>query len=214
METVFAFETAGAQAELIHVNRLLETPKRLLDFQVLCFQGGFSYGDDIAAGSILAGQLRNHLHDTLKRFHDGDRLMLGICNGFQVMMRAGLLIPNQPDGPIATLAWNSSGRYEDRWVHLATNGSKCVFLNGIDSIYLPVAHAEGRFVCRSSDDLGRLNEAGQLALKYTTADGDQKAVGFPANPNGSMGNVAGVCDATGRGESSSRSMSCRGRRSY
>ena len=196
-ETSFAFETAGATVDLVHINRLLESPKQIDAYQIICFQGGFSYGDDVAAGQILGSQLQHHLVDELKTFKDSDRLMLGICNGFQVMMKAGLLLDRDDDGTLGTLTWNESKKYEDRWVHLSANNSKCVFLNDIESIYLPVAHAEGRFVCRSSDDLDSLDQANQLALRYTSADGSED-VPYPENPNGSMGHVAGVCDSTGR----------------
>lgn len=197
-ETAHAFQLAGAEAERWHVNRLLESPGRLAEFQVLCIPGGFSYGDDVAAGRILGNQIRHHLADTLLEFRDAGKLILGICNGFQVLLKTGLLVEEDEQGSAATLTWNDSGRFEDRWVRLAVDGGKCVFLAGIREMTLPVAHAEGKFVTRDEAALDRLQSAGQLVLRYTGPGGEKpQAVGYPANPNGSDGNVAGICDATG-----------------
>lgn len=197
VETKFAFDQAGALADRVHVNRLRERPTLVKDYQILCIPGGFSYGDDIAAGKILAGQLQHDLGDVLNQFHTDKKLILGICNGFQVLMKSGLLVADDERGPRATLAWNDSGRFEDRWVHTRVVGSKCVFLKDVEQIFLPMAHAEGKFVARDNDILGRLDQDQQLVLRYCVATGDP-ATGFPENPNGSMANVAGCCDATGR----------------
>ena len=197
VETKFAFDQAGATAERIHVNRLREQPSLIQEYQILCIPGGFSYGDDIAAGRILAGQLQHDLGDVLKEFHSQEKLILGICNGFQVLIKSGVLLPDDNQGPQATLAWNDSGRFEDRWVDTIVDGSKCVFLRGVHRMLLPVAHAEGKFVTRNNDVLGDLDQSGQLSLRYCRNNGDA-ANGFPENPNGSMANVAGCCDTTGR----------------
>jgi phosphoribosylformylglycinamidine synthase len=165
-------------------------------YQVLVIPGGFTYGDDVAAGKILACQLRHFLADGLRRFRDADKLILGVCNGFQVLLKAGLLVPPDEDGPVATLAHNSSGKFDDRWVHLTATPGKCPFLTGIARMYLPVAHGEGRFVCRSEWETEGLHQAGQAVLHYTDAGGQRG--GYPVNPNGSQADVAGLCDATGR----------------
>lgn len=202
LETAFAFEQAGAETELIHVNRLLENPNLSNDFQVFCLPGGFSYGDDIAAGRILASQLRNHLFDVLQEFKESEKLILGICNGFQILIKSGLLLPDSDSGPTATLTWNQSGQFEDRWVNLKIDGTRSVFLNGIQTMYLPIAHAEGRFVARDDAAIQSLASNGQLVLRYGDAETNgaclTKQLPFPANPNGSELNVAGVCDETGR----------------
>ncbi|MCS7239347.1 MAG: phosphoribosylformylglycinamidine synthase I [Thermoguttaceae bacterium] len=211
VETAYAFEVAGAVAERVHVARLLESPQLLRNYQILCIPGGFSYGDDIAAGRILATQLRVHLGEVLAEFCSRDRLVLGICNGFQVLLKAGLLVAPRPEAGIpATLTWNDTGRFEDRWVYLRVVGEKCVFLRGIDRMYLPVAHAEGKFLCRDEATLRQLEAAGQLVLRYALPPCRQGLGGgslvanqtglipFPYNPNGSQGNVAGMCDETGR----------------
>ena len=188
-ETAFAFERVGAATETLHVNRLLERPKLFQQFQVLCIPGGFSYGDDIGAGKILGNQMQHHLADEMLRFRDDGRLILGICNGFQVLMKSPVLLDKDDSAtPPATLTWNESGQYYDGWVRLEVKGSKSVFLKGIERMYLPIAHAEGQFVTRDEQTLQSLDAAGQLPLRYVAED----------NPNGSMAHVAGVCDSTGR----------------
>ena len=197
-ETAYAFERAGAETQRIHINRILENPDLTKDFQILCIPGGFSYGDDVAAGRILANQMRNHLADLMQEFKSSDKLLLGICNGFQVLIKSGILLDDNENGdPPATLCWNDHGRYEDRWVHLKTTSDKCVFLRGLEQIYLPIAHAEGRFVMDGEQVAASLVSNGQLALTYTTPAGED-ATGFPDNPNGAELNVAGVCDTSGR----------------
>jgi phosphoribosylformylglycinamidine synthase len=138
-------------------------------------------------------------------FRDAGKLVLGICNGFQILLKSGLLLPEpQGFGAPATLTWNDSGRFEDRWVHLRVTSDRCVFLRGIETMYLPVAHAEGKFVARDATMLEQLFSAGQLPLCYVNGSGDESVspgdqpLPFPLNPNGSQANVAGVCDATGR----------------
>jgi len=162
------------------------------EYQIFCIPGGFSYGDDIASGRILALQLRTFLSDSLERFRDRGGLVLGICNGFQVLLQTSLLL-HEPAGPLATLAANTSGRFIDRWVQLDVRPSRCVFLEGLSRIELPVAHAEGRFRTRSPETLAALDASGQLVLRYGTT-----AAGVSSNPNGSEADVAGVCDETGR----------------
>ena len=196
-ETAFAFEQAGAKADLIHVNRLLENPSIPNDYQILCVPGGFSYGDDVAAGRILANQLQHHLSQTLADFKASQKLILGICNGFQVLIKSGVLLPDDGQVAQATLTWNASGKFEDRWVQLAVHGNNCVFLEGIERLDLPVAHAEGKFVVRNEATLSALEQAGQLVLRYTGKSTDGQ-VPYPANPNGSQANVAGLCDESGR----------------
>jgi phosphoribosylformylglycinamidine synthase len=204
VETAHAFSLAGADAQQWHVNRLLEDTKRLNEFQVLCIPGGFSYGDDIAAGRILGNQMQHHLADALEEFRSAGKLILGICNGFQVLLKTNLLAPADDQGPTATLTLNECGHFEARWVRLGVDASKCVFLQGIKELELPVAHAEGRFMTRDADAFQRLATNGQLVMSYTPGPGtarladEQLQVPYPDNPNGAMGNVAGICDSTGR----------------
>jgi len=204
-ETAYAFEKAGAEAERVHVNRLAENPALQDRYQILCFPGGFSYGDDIAAGRILATRLKQHLADLVDTFvhGSGDRLVLGICNGMQVLMRLGVLTEGvgEGKGAAATLTWNNHGRFEDRWVHLAVDQTPCVFLRNVQHMYLPMAHAEGKFVAHNDEVLEQLRSAGRLAIRYTEGEQggvESEVLPFPHNPNGSDANVAGVCDASGR----------------
>ncbi len=204
MEAQFAFEKAGAVVERLHIQRLRDNPKLLLQHQILTIPGGFTYGDDVAAGKILAVQLQYFLGDVLKQFRDRERLILGICNGFQVLLKAGLIVPpDLDDGPVATLAHNSSGKFEDRWIHLEATPGKCPFLKGYHRLHLPIAHGEGNFICRQDWITKGLAQAGQVVLRYVNpisplAPGADGILPYPINPNGSQGNIAGVCDPTGR----------------
>jgi phosphoribosylformylglycinamidine synthase len=198
-ETAYAFELAGATAELLHINRVLQNPEMLREYQILAIPGGFSYGDDIAAGRILANQIRHHLAEALARFIEAGKPIIGICNGFQVLVKTDLL-----PGPLAartgqtcTLARNDCGRLVDRWVHLAGRPGKCIWTEGVESIELPIAHGEGKFVPKDEAVRRALRESGQIALVYTKADGSPANGEFPDNPNGSIDDIAGVCDASG-----------------
>ncbi len=195
-EAVFAFEQVGAKTERVHVNQLRETPKLLRRTEILVLPGGFSYGDDVAAGKILATQLQHFLADAVREFRNSEKLILGICNGFQSLLKAGLLVPPDEDGPLATLTHNEDGKFEDRWVRLAVTPNNCPFLKGMTEIEAPVAHGEGRFVCRKEWILKGLAQAGQIVLRYAGPNGHP--AGYPHNPNGSQDDVAGICDATGR----------------
>ena len=204
-ETAYAFERAGATAERVHVNRLIENPALKDRYQVLCVPGGFSYGDDIAAGRILATRLRQHQTEMVDAFAHGagDRLVLGICNGMQVLMRLGVLTEGvgQGEGASATLTWNNHGRFDDRWVNLVVDKTPCVFLRGVQRMYLPMAHAEGKFVAANGDALSQLKQEGRLAIRYAAGEQggvEDEVLPFPDNPNGADANVAGVCDSSGR----------------
>lgn len=209
-ETAHAFELAGAEPERVHINRLIENPTLAARYQILCVPGGFSFGDDIAAGRILATRLHRHLSGMLEDFvhSTGNRLVLGICNGMQVLMQLGVLtedVATQVTPPVAraaTLTWNQHGRFETRWVHLAVDQTPCVFLKGIERMYLPMAHAEGNFVAANDSVLNTLKQQGRLSLRYCEENSSQSicndVLPFPTNPNGAQANVAGVCDASGR----------------
>ncbi len=201
VETEFALKQAGFQAERVHVFRLMENSRLLEDVQFLLIPGGFSYGDDVSAGKILANQMLHRLAGALNRFVQADKLMLGICNGFQVMIKSGLLPWGHIDPDTAqrdvTLGWNDSGKFDDRWVHLRADSDKCVFLPSGETISLPIAHGEGKFIPRDANVLSRLQRDNQVALRYTDAEGNP-GQGYPQNPNGSVDDVAGLCDPTGR----------------
>jgi phosphoribosylformylglycinamidine synthase len=199
-ETQYALELAGFAAQRIHVFRVMEDPALLDDVQFLVAPGGFSYGDDVAAGKILANQMLHHLAEPLTRFVQAGKLVLGICNGFQVLIKSGLLPWAKMEAASAnhdaTLAWNDSGQFVDRWIHLRADSDKCVFVHKGDVISLPIAHGEGKFVPRDAGVLEALRGGDQVALRYCDAAGRTGAEG--ANPNGSIDDVAGVCDPSGR----------------
>jgi phosphoribosylformylglycinamidine synthase I len=193
-ETAHAFELAGGAAQVLHINRLLDSPRLAAEFQVLCIPGGFSYGDDVAAGRILGNQIRHHFADAMYEFREAGKLILGICNGFQVLIKSGLLDVDDAAGPSASLTWNDSGKFMDRWVGLQNVGQRCVFLQDVSDLVLRITCAEGKFVTRDADSLARLEQNGQLVLRYADTGGMQS----PFNPNGSVADVAGICDLSGR----------------
>lgn len=194
-ETAYAWSMAGAVPEAIHVNRVLETPSLLNRFQILTIPGGFSYGDAIASGRILGQQFAHHLREPIAGFVDRGGCILGICNGFQVLVRAGLVPGPGCDVPV-TLMVNDSARYEDRWVRVRAERSNSIFFEAGEEFEFPVAHGEGKFAVADAAGLAALEKGHHIALRYVgSGDGP---VEFPENPNGSIGAVAGLCDSTGR----------------
>jgi phosphoribosylformylglycinamidine synthase len=214
-----AIELAGGRPERIHINRVVEGSTKLSDYALLIIPGGFSYGDHLGAGKLLAVDLAHRLSEALAAFVADGRPVIGICNGFQVLVKAGILpgggdwglgdggeakpparLPSPtlyPPSPIATLTDNASGQFECRWVQLAADpGSRCVFTQGFDRpIEVPVAHGEGRFLARDQAALQALRASGQVALRYVAASGEPAA--YPDNPNGSDDSIAGVCNLAG-----------------
>ena len=186
-ELAHGFEQAGAAVETVHLNQLIGRPEMIEQAQIIGLPGGFSYGDDIAAGRIFANRLRHRLFEPLQAAVKRGVPMIGICNGFQVLVKLGLL----PDGTgrqTATLTDNTSGRFVDRWVKLQVcDRTVCIWTRGLQELELPVAHGEGKFLCHDDRILQRLRDHGQVALRYAPDD----------NPNGSVDNIAGVCDPTG-----------------
>ncbi|MFH1062469.1 MAG: phosphoribosylformylglycinamidine synthase I [Candidatus Omnitrophota bacterium] len=207
-ETRIAFELVGAKVSSLHVNDLLSGKDKIFNYQIIAFPGGFTYGDDIAAGRILANELKMKLKAELQKFLAKNGLMLGICNGFQVLVKMGILPGNQTWQQECTLACNDSGKFEDRWVYLKKpedgeqktenrEENKCVWTRGIDKvIYLPVAHGEGKFITLNNAVLNRLKDNGQIVYQY--CDKNNNLAPYPDNPNGSIEHIAGICDATGR----------------
>jgi len=194
-ETAEAWRRAGAEPALSHVDRLVERPEVLDGVPILTIPGGFSYGDDLGAGRILAFRV-SAIEDRLRTFHERGGLILGICNGFQVLVHSGLL-PGGPERPRATITANDSGHFECRWVRLAVQPNDSPFLTDTRLIEAPVAHGEGKFLVESEAALERLERAGQLVLRYANAEG-RATQDYPANPNGSPRAVAGIVDPTGR----------------
>lgn len=198
-ETAHAFELAGAECDFVHINRIVENPSILERYGIAAFPGGFSYGDDIAAGRILANQIGNHLRDAMSKFLKAGKPVIGICNGFQVLVKTELL-PGAlagRTGQTCTLTNNDCGHFVDRWIHLAPRGDKCIWTRGLETFELPVAHGEGKFVPGDEQVRKSLWENGQVALVYAKPSGEPAGGQAPENPNGSVDDVAGVCDSTG-----------------
>lgn len=187
-----AFTAAGAEPERVPLQALRDGERNLDDYQVLAVPGGFSYGDALGAGRLFGLDLVGWFGDQLRRAHDRQMPMIGICNGFQALVRAGLLPGDQP----GLLTDNENGRFECRWVELAPEpGNDSLWLADLsEPIRCPVAHAEGRFVAEA---LGDLEDRKGVAFRYL-ADGAPAGGGYPANPNGSAGDVAGITDPSGR----------------
>lgn len=198
-ETAYAWELVGADTRRVHIRELIESPALLADYSILTVPGGFSYGDDISAGRILAVQLIHYLSDALRDFIASGKLILGICNGFQVLIKAGLL-PRAGGAngtrPSMTLTQNDSARFEDRWVHLRCGGRPNAFLPPDRILTMPIAHGEGKLVAADRATLDRVVAGGHAALIYCDAQG--RPGGYPVNPNGSEGDIAGLIDDTGR----------------
>ncbi len=217
VETAHAFEICGAVVQRVHLFRLLENPGILSEFQILCIPGGFSYGDDIGAGVILSRQLRGRLGAAIGEFLHSDKLVLGICNGFQALLKSGILPggasdwpPQNGQKPPATLTWNNNGKYTALWVRLGIVADNNVFLKGLEQIDLPIAHAEGKLVLRDDSVQKEWRQNGQIALCYRRKsqsednesnrdpESTESILPYPHNPNGSAGNIAGLGDPTGR----------------
>jgi len=187
-ETLLAFQICGAETELVHINQLISGKKSLKEYNIIAIPGGFSYGDDVAAGIVLANELKHKLQKDVHEFVKAGKLIIGICNGFQVLVKTGLL-------PHSTLTFNTSGKFEARWVYLKNvNKGNCIFTKNIDIIYLPVAHGEGKFIT-DKNTLKNMKNNDEVVFKYVGKDG--KPCGYPDNPNDSMESIAGICNKQG-----------------
>lgn len=198
-ETGHGFELAGGKVEKVHINQLISGEKKLKDFQILAIPGGFSFGDDIGAGKVLATKIKYNLAEELSGFITEGKLIIGICNGFQAMVKLGILpgFDRNYDRQDVTLAFNDSGKFEDRWVYLKINPkSPGIFTKGIETVYLPVRHGEGKFIFRNEKVREKLKNQNQIVAQYIDQNGS--LTGYPFNPNGSELNIAGICDETGR----------------
>lgn len=195
-ELAYAFELAGARTVTVHLNDLIAHPQRLDTIDLLGFPGGFSYGDDIAAGRIYANRVRHRLHDALRSVVARGVPTIGICNGFQILVKLGLLPEPDAGGQTATLADNITGRFTARWTSVTVPAdTACIWTHGLDTFDLPIAHGEGRFVPADDAALQRLRERKQIALRYQVQPSPKAS--FPGNPNGSNDDIAGVCDPSG-----------------
>ena len=201
VETGWAFEMAGADTvETVHINRVIEGAVSMDDYGIVVFPGGFSFGDHISSGRVLGIKIKMELGEKLAKFIADKKLVLGICNGFQVMVKMGLL----PGGKIShafndqsvTLVHNDSNRYEDRWVTITKEVSnKSPFLKNIAVLPIAVRHGEGKFMA-NSEEINRLEKSGMVAFRYTTTDGNPTQE-YPANPNGSINAIAAITNQAG-----------------
>ncbi|MFZ5562947.1 MAG: phosphoribosylformylglycinamidine synthase I [Thermodesulfobacteriota bacterium] len=199
-ETAFAFEKAGAQAERVHINALISGQKTLEDFHILAFVGGFSWGDDHGAGVIQAHRMKTRLGKDMVAFVERGGLVIGICNGFQTLVNLGLLPGIGGDYTTRSVALiaNDCGNFRDDWVALSVNtASPCVFTRGLDFLELPIRHGEGKFFC-APETLADLVANKQIVMRYADPNGAPAKGRFPQNPNGSVDDIAGICDTTGR----------------
>jgi len=199
-ETSYAFELAGAKACRVHINSLIDGSVSLDEFQIMAFIGGFSWGDDHGAGVIQAVRMKTNIGDKLLEFIEKGKLVIGICNGFQTLVNLGLLpgIDGDYKTRSVALTYNDCGKFRNDWVNLAINAdSPCIFTKGLEQAELPIRHGEGKFYAQDSV-LNHLIAKNQVALRYAMADGSPANSRFPFNPNGSLNDIAGICDQTGR----------------
>ncbi len=186
-ETSYGFELGGAQSEIVHINDVIDGTKNLYDYQIMAIPGGFAFGDHIGSGKAYAHKMKNHLTDILAKFIASDKLVIGICNGFQILTSAGFLP--------GALAFNENARYMNRWIDLKVEG-KGPWLKNITSFPVPVAHGEGKFYAPDSV-LSEIKRKKMVALKYHKGE-MYKLYGLPYNPNGALDDIAGVTDETGK----------------
>jgi len=204
-ETDFSLKLAGAESHRIHINEMIsggasDALVTLSDYHILVFGGGFSWADDHGAGVLMATKLKNHLGEQVQQFIEDGKLVLGICNGFQALVNLGLVpgFDNAYHERRVALTYNDSGNFIDDWVNLKSNqDSPCVFTKGVSSIELPVRHGEGKFYAED-ETVDRLFENNQVALQYADENGDPAGGRRPLNPNGSLKDIAGICDPSGR----------------
>ena len=204
-ETERAFTLAGAECDLVHIRDMLQRAKSLSDYDALVFIGGFSNGDHLGAGTVQASRFRHSLKEDLRRFIAQGGPIIGICNGFQTLVKMGILPGVPPAGRgmadgwarNATIAVTACGTFEDRWVHLTVNpDSPCIWTRGLKQLFLPVRHGEGKFFMAEPAQLDLLESNNQVVARYATAEG-VPTQSYPENPNGSLRAIAAVCDATG-----------------
>jgi phosphoribosylformylglycinamidine synthase len=227
LEAANAFEVAGADVDIVHLNQLRKGDAKWEDYQILCLPGGFSYADALGAGKLMALEMNVYFTDALREFVESGKPVIGICNGFQALVKSGILpdlaasksiavgrkkpsakgkakvkaapkAKASPNAGRATLTFNESGRFECRWIYLKPVSQKCLWTRDLEElVYCPVAHGEGRFLLGDPKELKNLEAGEQLALAYVFPDGEAANGTYPDNPNGSFADIAGICNAKG-----------------
>jgi len=202
-ETAFALKEMGADARIVHFYKLQTRREKLEEYSAFVIPGGWSFGDDIAGGKVLANRIKYRIGEQVKKFREQEKPIVGICNGFQMLVKLGILPDLDGEGKQeVTLTNNASGKFEDRWIAMkAEKKSRCAYAKGVDYISAPVRHGEGRFIARDGKVLQRIEEMGLVAFRYSHADGERKegeSVGYPKNPNGAHNDIAGICDESGK----------------
>ena len=198
-ESAHAFQLAGGDVDIVHINDLISGKKSLDEFDIMMFPGGFSYGDDTGSGNAYANKIKNNLWEDLVKFIEDKKLILGVCNGFQIMTNLGLFAIDEEDygKRIHVMDTNDHHRYECRWVNIKENGSGCIFTKGIKTTNLPIAHGEGKFFA-DEDTIRKLKSNNQIVFTYCDEKGNPANNEFPVNPNGALYDIAGICDCSGR----------------
>ncbi|MFH1521106.1 MAG: phosphoribosylformylglycinamidine synthase I [Candidatus Micrarchaeota archaeon] len=195
-ESKFCIEKSGGVAEIVHVNKILETPKILEDYNMFFIPGGFAFGDDLGSGKVFGNKMKFKIKDQLEGFVKAGKLVCGICNGFQALVKMGLL-PTPDFQQRVSLVGNDSGHFEDRWVILKTNTkSPCIYTKGLEHLLVPVRHGEGKFIPKDETVMKELKENNQIVFQYV--DENNNLAGYPYNPNGAVDNIAGICDKSGK----------------
>ncbi|MDR3281835.1 MAG: phosphoribosylformylglycinamidine synthase I [Endomicrobium sp.] len=200
-ETQSAFELCGIAVERVHISVLIENKSKIFEYDILVFPGGFSYGDDVASGKVLSNEIKNKLGSEVRKFALSGKPIIGICNGFQVLVKIGLLPDPELFTQVSTFSHNDYNKFECRWVYLKTgnkinNESNCIWTNKLPTIVsLPIAHGEGKFIPKNKSILNSLNKNNQIVFRYSSKDGNIPR--YPLDPNGSVDNIAGICNKKG-----------------
>jgi len=200
LDVAEAFTLAGAVPEIVHINQLRLKEKRWQNYQILVLAGGFSYADALGAGKLLSIDLKTYFMHEVREFIQKKKPVIGICNGFQTLVKSGLIFEDENALPVTqgTLTFNNSGHFECRWVNLTPASDHCLWLQKNQPlIECPVAHGEGKFILQDSSDLSVLLSRNMIALQYTDINGHPAGCNYPDNPNGSIHDIAGICNPAG-----------------
>jgi len=198
-ETASCFRWAGAETEIVHINDLIDGTKKIQNYQILALPGGFSYADDTGSGNAVANKLKNNIKEEILTFTQKDKLVIGICNGFQMLANLGLVpaVDDKYEERQAALMHNKSTRHQCRWVKVKKISDKCIWTKDIQYIRMPISHGEGNLYLEP-ETLEKMKANEQIVFQYVKADGTAANGEFPHNPNGAIEDIAGICDPSGK----------------